>query len=310
MIGRIEKVPLREVWKKEAKDFTAWLFEHLDIIGEELDMDLTPDEKEAKAGSFLADIVAEDASGQKVIIENQLGKTDHDHLGKILTYVSNLDAKIAVWVSSGPRDEHRAAIEWLNETGSDVQFYLVKIEALRIGNSEPAAYFSIVTGPSEKTNIVSGERKEMAERHKLRLDFWQTLLEKSKEKTNLHANISPSTAHWIGAGSGIRGLTFNYVTTFKAGQVELYIDRGKNSEDENKKIFDTFHSKCLEIEKDFGDKLNWERLDNRRACRISKRFEYAGLGDSDKRDKLQDDMIKAMIRLEKALKDHIKKLRS
>ncbi len=309
MIGRIEKVPLREVWKKEAKDFTTGLFEHLDIIGEELDMDLTPDEKEARAGSFLADIVAEDASGQKVIIENQLEKTDHDHLGKILTYVSNLEAKIAVWVSSDPRPEHQAAIEWLNETGSDVQFYLVKIEALRIGDSEPAAYFSTVTGPSEKTNIVSGERKEMAERHKLRLDFWQTLLEKSKEKTNLHANISPSTGHWIGAGSGVRGLTFNYVTTFKAGQVELYIDRGKNSEDESKKIFDKFHSKCSEIEGDFGGELNWERLDNRRACRISKRFEYAGLGDSNKRDKLQNDMIDAMIRLEKALKEHIKKLK-
>ena len=308
MIGRIEKVELREVWKKE-EDFTTWLFDNLDIVGEELDMDLTPNKKEAKAGSFFADIVAEDAFGQKVIIENQLEKTDHDHLGKILTYVSNLDAKIAVWVSSDPRPEHQTAIEWLNETGSDVQFYLVKIEALRIGDSEPAAYFSVVTGPSEKTNIVSGERKEMAERHKFRLDFWQTLLEKSKEKTNLHANISPGTANYVGASSGVRGLTFNYVTTFKAGQVELYIDRGKNSEDENKKIFDKFYSKRSEIEKDFGGELNWERLDNRRACRISKRFEYASLGDSDKRDKLQDDMIDAMIRLEKALKEHIKKLR-
>ena len=309
MIGRIKEVPLREVWKNEAKDFTAWLFENLDIIGEELDMDLTPDEKEAKAGSFLADIVAEDAFGQKVIIENQLEKTDHDHLGKILTYVSNLDAKIAVWVSNDPRPEHQAAVEWLNETGSDVQFYLVKIEALRIDNSKPAANFSIVTGPSEKTNIVSGERKEMAGRHKLRLDFWQTLLEKSKKKTNLHANISPGTANYVGVSSGVRGLNFRYEATLKAGQVGLYIDRGKDSKDENKKIFDEFYSRCSEIEKDFEGELNWERLDDRRACRISKRFGYAGLSNSEERDKLQNDMIDAMIRLEKALKDHIKKLR-
>ena len=148
-----------------------------------------------------------------------------------------------------------------------------------------------------------------SERHKLRLDFWQTLLEKSKEKTKLHASISPGTSNWVGVSSGVRGLSFNYAATFKTGQVELYIDRGKDSKDENKKIFDKFHSKCSEIEKDFGDKLNWERLDDRRACRISKRFEYAGLSDAEKRDKLQDDMIDAMIRLEKALKEHIKRLR-
>ena len=307
MIGRIEKVPLREVWKKEAIDFTAWLFEHLDIIGEELDMDLTPNEKEAKAGSFFADIVAEDALGQKVIIENQLEKTNHDHLGKILTYVSNLEAKIAVWVSSDPRPEHQAAIEWLNETGSGVQFYLVKIEALRIGDSQPAANFSIVTGPSEKTNIVSGERKETAERNKLLLDFWETLLE--KDKTDLHADFSANISPWIAKKSSVKGLSFKYWINLRSAQVQLYIDRGKDSKDENKKIFDEFYSKYSEIQRDFGGTLDWERLDDSRACRIGKRFVYAGLSDADKRDELQNDMIDAMIRLEKALKEHIKKLR-
>lgn len=111
MIGRMDQVPLREVWKKEAKDFTSWLYENLEILGEELDLDLTADEKEKDIGSFSADITAEDSFGQKVLIENQLEKTDHDHLGKILTYVSNLDAKIAIWISSNPRPEHERAIE-------------------------------------------------------------------------------------------------------------------------------------------------------------------------------------------------------
>jgi len=309
-IGKMERVPLREVWKSEAKDFTTWLFDNLEILGEELDMDLTPDEKEKSVGSFSADITAEDASGQKVIIENQLEKTNHDHLGKILTYVSNLEAKIAIWISSNPRPEHKAAIEWLNETGSGIRFYLVKIETYRIGKSAPAAKFTIVTGPSEKADIVSHERKEMAEKHKLRYDFWRTLLEKSKEKTELHANISPGTSNLISASSGVRGLGFVYTVTFKSGQVELYIDHGKDSEDENKKIFDGFYSKRAQIEKDFGGELSWERLNDRRACRISKRFSYAALNDPDKRDKLQDDMIDAMIRLEKALKKHIKTLRA
>ncbi|MFH2146312.1 MAG: DUF4268 domain-containing protein [Candidatus Omnitrophota bacterium] len=309
MIGRMERVPLREVWKKEAKDFTTWLYDNLEVLAEELDMDLTADEKEKSVGSFSADITAEDASGQKVLIENQLEKTDHVHLGQILTYVSNLDAKIAVWISSDPRAEHVTAIEWLNECSSGVRFYLVKVEAYRIGQSEPAAKFTVVTGPSEKTDIVGGEKKEMAERHKLRYDFWKTLLEKSKEKTTLHGNISPGTANWIGAGSGVRGLGFNYSVTYKFGQAELYIDRGKDCDEENKRIFDELHSKKAEIEKDFGEKLRWERLDDRRASRISKRIDYAGLVDREKWPKLQDEMIDAMIRLERALKKHIKSLK-
>lgn len=309
MVGRIEKVPLRDVWKKEAKDFTCWLFENLEILGEELDLKLTADEKEKSVGSFSADITAEDASGQKVLIENQLEKTDHGHLGQILTYISNLDAKIVIWISSDPRAEHIRAIEWLNETRSGVNFYLVKVEAYRIGNSEPAAKFTVINGPSEKTEIVGDVKKEMAERHRLRYDFWKSLLEKSKPKTSLHANISPCIYNWIGAGSGKRGLGFNYAVTYKYGQAELYIDRGKDSGSESKTIFDELSSHRQEIEKDFGEKLKWDRLDDRRACRISKRFDYAGLNNPDKWDKLQEDMINAMIRMESAFKRHIKALK-
>lgn len=306
MIGRMERIPLRDVWKKEAKDFTGWLFENLETLGEELGLHLTPDSKERNVGSFSADIIAEDANGEKVLIENQLEKTNHDHLGKILTYVSNLDAKIAVWVSSEPRPEHQRAVEWLNETGSGVRFFLVLVEAYKIGTSEPAAKFTIITGPSEKTEIVSEINKEMAERHRLRLEFWESLLGKIKQKTLLHANISPGIYSYISTGSGITGVAFNYTITYKYGQAELYIDRGKDRDKENKKIFDLLHSHRQEIEKDFGDKLNWERLEDRRACRICKRFDYAALGDRDKWGKLQDDMIDAMMRLEGALRRHLK----
>ena len=309
MVGKIERVPLRDVWKKEAKDFTCWLFENLEILGEELDLDLTAEEKEKSVGTFWADITAVDSFGRKVLIENQLEKTDHVHLGQILTYISNLDAKIAIWISSDPRPEHMRAIEWLNETGGGVIFYLVKVEAYRIGNSEPAAKFTIVTGPSEKTEIVGEEKKEDAERNKLRYDFWKLLLGKSKQKTQLHANISPSIYHWVGASSGKSGLGFNYAITNKFGQAELYIDGGKDYDADNKKIFDELYSHRAEIEKTFGDMLKWERLEDRRACRISKRFDYAGIHDRDKWDKLQDDMIDAMVKLEKAFQGPIKALK-
>ena len=308
MIGKIKKVPLREVWEKEVKDFTSWLFDNIEVLGEELDIDLTPIEKEKSAGSFSADIVAEDKNGQLVLIENQLEKTDHDHLGKILTYVSNLDAKIAIWVSSAPKREHERTIDWLNESGSGVDFYLVRIEVYKIGNSEPAPKFTIVAGPSEKAEAVGKEKEELRERHKKRLEFWKSLLEKSKLKTSLHSNISPNIWSWIGTGAGKSGLGYNYVITHKCGAVELYIDRGKDAKEENKEIFDELYSHKKSIEKIFGEKLEWQRLNDRQASRIRRRYTYAGLNDKDKWDKLQNDMIDGMIRLEGALKKYINSL--
>ena len=308
-IGKIVKVPLREVWKNEARDFTSWLFDNIEVLGEELDIVLTAIEKEKSVGSFSADVVAEDESGQRVLIENQLEKTDHEHLGKILTYVSNLDAKTAIWISSEPRLEHEKAIDWLNESGSGVNFYLVKAEAYKIGNSEPAPKFTIIAGPSEEAEVVGEEKKELAVRHKKRLEFWKSLLEKSKLKTSLHSNISPNIWSWIGTGAGRRGIGYNYVINNKYGDVELYIDRGKESKEENKKIFDALYSHKKEIEEIFGEKLEWQRLDNRRASRIRKIYAYATLNDKNKWDKLQDYMIEGMIRFEKALKKYIASLK-
>lgn len=305
MIGKMERVDLRKVWKNEVKDFNSWLFENIEILAEELDIDLTAVEKEKKIGSFSADIIAEGSTGETVLIENQLGKTDHDHLGKILTYVSNLEAKKAIWISEEPRSEHERATEWLNEFSADIDFYLVKVEAYKIGDSDPAPKFTVIAGPTESGKAAGSEKKELAERHKKRLKFWEGLLEKSKKRTPLHSNISPSINSWIGTGSGKRGLGFNYVVTYKHGQIELYIDRGKDSQDENKKIFDKLYEHKDEIEKIFGAKLDWQRLDNRRACRICKLYNYAGLNDKEKWDKLQNEMIDDMIKLEKAFRKYI-----
>lgn len=309
MVGRIIKVNLRDVWKNEAKDFTSWLFDNIDVLGEELDMNITAIKKESDIGTFSADIIAEDISKNIVIIENQLEKTDHDHLGKILTYVSNIDAKVAIWISSNPRKEHERAIEWLNETGMDVSFFLVKVEAYKIGNSEPAPKFTIISGPSESAVAVGQEKKELAERHKKRYEFWKKLLDKSKTKTSLHSNISPGYDSWISTGAGKSGLSFNYGITYKNSQIELYIDRGKDSGNQNKEIFDQLYEHKDEIEKTFGGKLEWQRLDNRNASRIRKVFDCAGLNDEEKWDELQNDMIQNMINLERALKKYINEIK-
>lgn len=110
MIGKIEKVPLREVWKHEAIDFTTWLQQNLDVLNNELDINLDNAEREQSAGSFNVDLVAEDDNGNTVIIENQLEKSDHNHLGKIITYLTALEAKTAIWIVAEPRPEHINAI--------------------------------------------------------------------------------------------------------------------------------------------------------------------------------------------------------
>ncbi|MBA7543323.1 hypothetical protein ES705_35653 [subsurface metagenome] len=309
MIGKMERVDLREVWKNEARDFTSWLFDNIDILGDELNVSITPIEKEKRVGSFSADILAESEEGDPILIENQLQKTDHDHLGKLLTYVSNLEAKKAIWISKEPRSEHERAIEWLNELTSDVDFYLVKIEAYKIGDSDPAPKFTVIAGPTESGKVVGSEKKELAERHKKRLEFWKILLEKSKNKTTLFSNISPSKDSWISTGAGKGGLVYVYNITYKYASVNFCIDRGKDLEEENKKIFDNLFNHKDEIEAIFEGKLTWQRLDDRRSSRICKIYNYAGLNDKEKWDKLQNEMIDDMIKLEKAFKKYISALK-
>lgn len=308
-IGKLERVPLREVWKKEAKDFTQWLEKNIDAIGEVLNIRLTAIEREKSVGSFSVDLLAEDNEGNMVVIENQLEKTDHDHLGKIITYLTGLGAKTAIWICEEPKPEHITALKWLNEISpQDVSFYLIKVRAFRIGESLPAPSFEIICSPTEEQKEIGEKKEELAQRHIDRLEFWGKLLEKASAKTKLHSNISPSKYHWLGTGAGISGLSYNYVIINHHASVELYIDRGKDSEEENKKIFDTLLSHKDEIEKDFGGHLLWERLDERRASRISFGFD-SGLRDKEKWATLQDQMIEAMIRLEKALDKHVKQLR-
>jgi len=312
-IGKIKKVPLRELWRKEDKDFTEWLEKNIDYLNDILDFDLSILSRDEKVGPFRVDLFAEDSYGSKVIIENQLEKSDHDHLGKILTYLINLEANTAIWITKDPRDEHIKVVEWLNETTpDDIAFYLIKLEAIKIENQPMAApLFTILKGPTTESKQLGAEKKEYAERHILRKEFWTQLLDKAKERTNLHSNVSPSISSWIGTGAGKSGMAYNYVITMKYAGCEIYLDRGKEFEEPNinKARFDQLYKNREKIETDFGGKLNWERLDDRRASRISVKFEGVGLKDKDKWSRLQDKLIDTMTRFEKAFRKHIKQLK-
>lgn len=308
-IGKIRKVPLRELWAKEDKNFSKWLEEHIDYLNEAVDLEISIDKREEPVGPFSVDLFGSDKDGNKVIIENQLEKTDHDHLGKLITYLTNLDANIAIWITSDPVPEHVIAINWLNANApKNVAFYLVKLEAIRIDPQPMAApLFSIVAQPTEDSKEIGEEKKEYAEAQIIRKEFWTKLLDKSREKTKLHSNTSPCIYSWIGTGGSKSGISYNYVVGNSVGTAEIYLDRGKDFTEPNinKQRFDELFKHKQEIEEKFGEKLEWERLDDGRASRIAIRFRGIGLKNRDKWDGLQDKMIDAMIRLEKTFSGYI-----
>lgn len=195
---------------------------------------------------------------------------------------------------------------WLNESFS-ISFYLLKLEAIRIENSLPAPLLTLIVGPSEETRVVGKRKKELAERHHALKNFWSLLLDVAKSRTKLHSNVSPKHDNWISTGAGKSGLSYNYVINQNETYVELYINKNGNTE-ENKAIFDILYESKNEIEEIFGEQLEWQRLDNKKGCRIMKKYNLGGYKDKEKWPEIIDIMVDAMIRLDKALSQYIKQL--
>lgn len=308
-ISKIKQVSLRELWKDEARDFTGWLEKNIDYLNEQVGLGITVIEREKKVGDFFVDLVGENENGL-VVIENQLERTDHDHFGKILTYLSMIGAKTAIWITGAPREEHVKAVEWLNEvTPADYAFYLIKLGAVRIDDSPAAPLFSVEVGRSQAVKEAGKEKRELAERHYERKDFWASLLERAKDKTDLFNNISPRFDAWIGIGGGRAGIAFNFTILKNEAGCEIYLDRGKDSDKLNKERFDELQKHKAEIEEKFGGELEWQRLDNRRASRIKISFKGLGLLDKERWPELQDKMIETMVRMKKVFDPYITALK-
>lgn len=291
MVGKLQLVDLREIWKHEAFDFTKWLFDNCEILNEQLGLSLTPLEKEKSVGPFNVDILAEDANGRPVIIENQLERTDHDHLGKLLTYLSNLGAKVAIWISSDPRPEHVAAMDFLNEiVPQDTQFYLVKIQAFCIGQSEPAPLFTVVAGPSEERTAGGEVKKEFAEHDKRRYDFFERLLTLCNQKTSLFNSVSPvGYQNWVNSGAGKAGLMWTFVAMKKSARVEFFFC-SPNAE-VNRRRFEILSANKESIEASYGETLVWDFKDSRKQQYIRSLCSFGGLIDEEKWTEIQNDMV-------------------
>jgi Domain of unknown function (DUF4268) len=237
-----------------------------------------------------------------------LEKSNHDHLGKLITYLAALDARIAIWIVSEPRPEHTKAITWLNES-QEASFYLIKAEAIRIDNSAPACLFTLITGPSEETREVGEAKKEIADRYVVRRNFWETLLERARQKTKLYSTLSPTKDNWIAFSSGKPGLAFQTSITQHEATVQLVIDRGKDSTEDNQKILDHLKNRKPEIEQAFGEPLEWYEPEGIRLRRIIHEVKAGGYKDEGaKWPEIQDAIIDAMVRLEKALRPFIQSI--
>ncbi|MDE6658521.1 MAG: DUF4268 domain-containing protein, partial [Eubacterium sp.] len=262
-IGKLTEVDVRNLWKHEQYDFSNWLAKesNLEYLNDILGLTLTNVSKEVYVGPYRCDIVAEDeTSNIKVIIENQLEATNHDHLGKIITYASGLGATVIVWIVKEAKEEHRAAIEWLNNnTINGIDFFLIEIHAYQIGNSDLAPKFEVIEKPNDfvkRSNKSKVNHDELNKSESERLVFWeqfnQIVLNRGKP-----FNIRKATTnHWydVAIGSSNAHIGINLVNTDNMIVVELYIN-------DNKELFDTLFQFKENIEKDFGKNLIWDRLD-------------------------------------------------
>lgn len=306
MIAKIERIQLRNVWPHEAHDFTQWLEENIDVLGDEIDRNIINVERERKTEStFSVDLVAEDEAGSSIIIENQLEKSDHDHLGKVITYLTAMQANTAIWIVADPRPEHVAALTWLNES-TNADFYLLKIEAIRIEDSPPAPLLTLIVGPSEEGKSIGRSKQQMSELHTMRYKWWSQLAQHPDAER--HSRITPGKYSWIGL-LRVRGIGFNFAVTKESTGAEVYIDRGKGMNQENLHIFDQLHAKKDQIEADFGGSLSWERLESKRACRI--RAAVAGGYRAPEEDwpAIHDRLVNVMNRLVSAIKPPLMSLK-
>ncbi len=267
VLGKLKEVDLRQVWKHEALNFTQWLAkdENLALLSETLGIDINLIKTEADVGSFNVDILAEDSNGRKIVVENQLESTNHDHLGKIITYASGYDAEIIVWIVKDVRNEHKQAIDWLNEhTDEKINFFAVKIQALQIDDSNPAPYFQVVCKPNAWAKIMKSNTSALTERKLKLLEFWTALNEYLDNKSSKIKPQKPSAAHWntISIGTSKAHISITALGKEKKIGCEFYIP-------DNKDLYYYLEKHKTEIERIFGEELYWQELPNKKASRIS-----------------------------------------
>lgn len=304
-LGRLERVEVRTVWENEAQDFTPWLLDHDDHLAEALGIDLEIEQSEHPVGNFSLDLIGRDlTNGAVLIVENQLGGTDHIHLGQILTYAAGADASSIVWIATSFREEHRQAIDWLNEnTQENVHFFGIELQVVRIGDSPPAPLFKLVAQPNDwQQQVRSATRSErIGTKAILYRNFWTRYLERLiDEHPDWSKARTPSKDSSMSFTSGIRGIWIK--PSFAQGSQlrhHMYIDTGDKTEIEM--IFECLSQQQELFETEYGRPLQWESKPNARARIIADYREDADVTMEDRYDEFIDWFLDADERLRRAL---------
>ena len=273
-LEKLKKIDLRKAWNHEAADFTNWLAENenLSLLSDEIGIDIKLIQTEANIGKFSADILAEEENtSRKIIIENQLEITNHDHLGKIITYASGHDAEIIVWIVKDVRDEHKQAVDWLNEhTDEKINFFAIKMELWQIGNSPFAPKFQIISKPNDWAKAIkkSTGQSVLTDTKLLQLDFWNKFKEYAQVNNSKLKLRKANPQHWynvsFGSSDAYMGLTINSQSNQIA--CEIYIP-------DSKKLFYELEKQKEKIEQELNMKLEWMALEGKKASRTKVVYE-------------------------------------
>jgi len=309
-LGRLEKVELREFFKDEARDFTPWLAEenNLELLGETLGLDIELEDIEVRIGKFSADIVALDrSSNRNIIIENQLEKTNHDHLGKIITYGAGKNAGIVIWICKKIQQEHRKGLDYLNDISTeDYSFFGIEMELWKIGDSEPAPKFNIVVSPNEWSKSVKASTysRTLTDTRVLQKEFWTELVDYFTENNSFLKLRSPRPQHWFNLAIGRSKFSLTLTVNTKTNQLgsEVYI-RGMDA----KKWFNQLYENKDEIENELGFQLNWQELPEKQDSRI-RYFTDGDIRDKESWNKCFDWMKGKSETIHKVFSPRIKQL--
>ena len=265
-LGTLKKITdLRSIWPHEALNFTPWVAENVDLLADAVGLDITVDETESSVGDFNVDIYAsETGTDRKIIIENQLEDTDHDHLGKLITYASGKGADVVIWVVKHAREEHKAAVEWLNNhTDDKIGFFLCEIKLFQIGDSQIAPAFTVVERPNDWTKEIRKTASANSTQQQ-RLEYWQAFNDYAFSDANFSRIFNkrkPTTDHWMDFSIGSSACHIAVSQKRKAVDVELYIN-------DDKELFKSLFVHKDEIEKNMEMELEWKELPERKASRI------------------------------------------
>lgn len=313
-LGRLQRVDLREIWKTEAQDFTPWLAreEKLAELADTIKMDLELEAQEKNVGPFRADILCRNVEdGSWVLVENQLERTDHIHLGQLLTYASGLEAVTIVWVAAQFTEEHRATLDWLNDiTDEKFRFFGLEFELWRIGESPVAPKFNIVSKPNDWSRSISQAARaisqgELTETKALQLEYWTGFRQYLIDSGSPLRPQKPYPQHWANYVIGRAGLILDALlnSTENRVGVGLYIN-----DVDAKAYFWLLHRQKDEIERELGFALDWLELPERKGCRMVHYWEDTDPLDRAKWPQYYAWMRDKLERLDRVLRPRIRAL--